>query len=108
MGYDYIGAPVRRLTPLWHAIGARVGNGGFSLRRVAACRAMVSVWQRLQAEDHPWSGELLDCEDAFWGYCGKNPQMEFKVPDVKTALDFAVQENVRHAYWRSRTLVRIL
>lgn len=21
MGYDYIGAPVRRLTPLWHAIG---------------------------------------------------------------------------------------
>ena len=46
MGYDYIGAPVRRLIPLWHAIGARVGNGGFSLRRVAACRAMIPIGKR--------------------------------------------------------------
>lgn len=100
LGYDYIGAPVRRLIPLWHAIGARVGNGGFSLRRVSACRAMVTVWQKMQAEDHPWSMELLECEDAFWGYCGKNPQLDFKVPAVLQALEFAVQENIQHAYPR--------
>ena len=100
MGYDYIGAPVRRLTPLWHAIEARVGNGGFSLRRVAACLAMLPVWQKMQADDHPWSVELLDCEDAFWGYCGKNSQLDFKVPIIPLALEFAVQENIQHAYKR--------
>lgn len=100
MGYDYIGAPVRRLTPLWHAIGARVGNGGFSLRRVASCRKMIPVWEKLWTDNHPWREELLECEDAFWGYCGKNQALDFSVPDVKTALEFAVQENIQHTYPR--------
>lgn len=100
MGYDYIGAPVRRLIPLWHAIGARVGNGGFSLRRVASCRKMIPVWEKLWTDNHPWREELLECEDAFWGYCGKNQALDFSVPDVKTALEFAVQENIQHTYPR--------
>ena len=100
LGYDYIGAPVRRLTPLWHALKVRVGNGGFSLRRVSACRRMIPVWEKMLTDDHPWSVELSDCEDAFWGYCGKFNQLGFKVPRVPQALEFAVQENIQHAYAR--------
>ena len=99
MGYDYIGAPISRWTPLWHALGARVGNGGLSLRRVAACRHMIEAhgdWLRGGA---PFCSALLGCEDAFFAACGALDE-SFRVPDVRTALTFAVQEDVQHAFRR--------
>ncbi len=101
LGYDYIGAPVERRRLPWHLLGARVGNGGFSLRRVAACRRVLRAWRAdAAAQSHPFAPLFRAWEDLFWGYCGTRPELHFSVPDVETALGFAVQGNVHRAYAR--------
>lgn len=103
LGYDYIGAPVSRSVPLWHALGIQVGNGGFSLRRTASCLRMLREHgDAFLKGSHPYKDRFIACEDAFWGFCGTQPAFRFRVPDVKTALSFAVQEDVQHAYCRMR------
>ncbi len=126
-GCDYIGAP-------WFH-GFRddvnrgflgVGNGGFSLRRIAACLRVLEIpgWRVLRSPMCQWrvqhghmgrlrrltrlpqllamclgyrnnlrwrfndSGEY---EDLFWGFDAPRFDREFRVPDVKTALDFAFE-----------------
>lgn len=103
MGYDYIGAPITRMVPLWRMLDARVGNGGFSLRRTAACLRMLREHgEELLTGSHPYKDPFAACEDAFFAFCGKQPGFGFRVPDVKTALSFAVQEDVQHVYRRMR------
>lgn len=103
LGYDYIGAPISRSVPLWHALGIQVGNGGLSLRRTASCLRMLREHgEAFLTGNHPYKDPFIACEDAFWGFCGTQPAFEFRVPDVKTALSFAVQEDVQHAYRRMR------
>ena len=99
MGYDYIGAPIGRMEAAWHVLGMQVGNGGFSLRRVAACRRVLATW-RAEWEDHPFRDFFLRYEDMFFSYCGTRKDLAFRVPDTQTALAFSVQGNVRHAYQR--------
>ena len=101
LGYDYIGAPVGRLIPLWHAIGARVGNGGFSLRRVSSCLQMLEEHGAWLKEDCPMMEAFLKCEDAFFAACAV-VDARFRVPDVRTALSFAVQDDLQHAFRRMK------
>ena len=99
MGYDYIGAPVGRMDAAWHVLGAQVGNGGFSLRRIAACRRVLAHWRSF-GEHHPFQDFFLRWEDMFFSYCGTRKDLAFRVPDLQTALSFAVQGDVAHAYRR--------
>jgi len=102
LGYDYIGAPVRRYAAYWKDIRAIVGNGGFSLRKIA------SVLRVLQRKDEVFARRpviwpenyFLRWEDLFFSFCGVLPDMDFQVPDFMTALAFAVVENTGHAYDR--------
>lgn len=96
-GFDYIGAPVGKYAPFWHAIDTRVGNGGFSLRRIPAHINVLNDFDRI-VEKTPFFACFILAEDLFFGYCGKREDVEFTVADFDTALEFSVQENVRHIY----------
>lgn len=98
LGFDYIGAPVPKFYKSWHILlDAQVGNGGFSLRRIAAVRKMLQ-YKELILRNHPMKAWLLVNEDMFFAYCGK--KMYFQVADVQTALNFAVQDDVGNVYKR--------
>lgn len=95
LGYDYIGAPLSRGTKYWNEIGARVGNGGFSLRRIDAMLRVLLEKDTILSE-HPLKHAFLHYEDLFFGYCGTVGKLH--IPDVATALDFSVEDDVSHAY----------
>ena len=97
LGYDYIGAPVDRFDPFWLSVGARVGNGGASLRKVDSAIRMLEQHEELR-HNHPLANLFAMWEDAFWGYCGQADDVDFTVPDIKIAINFAVQGRVGHAY----------
>lgn len=99
MGYDFIGAPVGRYVPLWNLLGARIGNGGLSLRRPAACLRMLEEHGDWLKEGAVLQDAFLACEDAFFAACGVRDET-FRVPDVRTALSFAVQDDLQHAFRR--------
>ena len=99
LDYDYIGAPVPMVDPIWHFIGGRVGNGGFSLRKISSAIRMLECWNDIVGES-PLASVFWQWEDVFWGYCGQQADLDFKVPGVKIAKEFAVQSNVSHTYKR--------
>lgn len=98
-GYDYIGAPIRYSASLWHFAGARVGNGGLSLRRVASCQRLARAFAQGAMPQPLWE-VLAENEDTCFGWAASQTELDFHVPSVKEALDFAVQENVQHVYRR--------
>jgi len=96
MGYDYIGAP---LPPFClDTVRARVGNGGFSLRRVSSCIAMTSEREKIYQQTG--KRELFEWgEDRFFAYCGQESDIPFSVPPISIAQDFSIESNVAHS-WR--------
>jgi len=106
-GYDYIGAPwisspntlLNRFIKLFDSkrkkerevIFFKVGNGGFSLRNIAAS---ISVTQRFKQEIKENltrdNDDFWIMEDVFWSL--KVPKLfpEFKIPGYKEALGFAM------------------
>lgn len=101
LGYDYIGAPIAPSNPCWHAIGARVGNGGLSLRKIAAARQALRRWEQLPEERRQiFQDVFLQVEDVFWGWCGVQPDFDFQCAPIATALQFSVQEEVQCCYRR--------
>lgn len=99
LGYDYIGAPLERANPLWSFIGNRVGNGGLSLRKVSSAIRMLENWDRLVGNS-PLVSIFWQWEDLFWSYCAGKEDLNFKIPPVNIAVEFAVQDNVCRAYKR--------
>ena len=101
-GYDYIGAPWLNTTwmkefaqkkglPFLYKYLNRVGNGGFSLRKV---RTFYNL-SRLYA---PLTLKMKLNEDIFWS---NNPARYlglFKTPTPKIALSFAFEETPQKAY----------
>lgn len=101
LGYDYIGAPIAPYNPIWHAIGARVGNGGLSLRKIAAARRSLRQWEKMPRERQQiFHDVFLRVEDAFWGWCGVQKDFEFQCAPLQVALQFSVQEEVQDCYRR--------
>lgn len=94
MGYDYIGAPCPKFDLIWHLVEAQVGNGGLSLRKVASCIKLLENHREL-LKSHTYRGVFINNEDSLFGYAGTHLP-DFKVSDVKTALTFAIQDNVCH------------
>lgn len=99
LGYDYIGAPVPRKLGEWGTVRARVGNGGLSLRKISSVRRILGDMPKICNESG--LGELFyKHEDLFFGYCGAQSNIEFSVPDIKTAMRFAVDDDVCHIFQR--------
>lgn len=76
LGYDYIGASVAYSS--WYGYkekNPRVGNGGFSLRKVKACYQLLTECSVLPNWD-----SFLDkfYEDVFFGFCGVRDDVDFK------------------------------
>ena len=66
------------------ALKAFVGNGGFSLRRIAACRQLFAEFQ----EEVAWFRQTGQHEDVFFGSFGQLSQ-QFVLPNLRVAADFA-------------------
>jgi hypothetical protein len=118
--FDYIGAPWLRVKPhsnifsvylhqfknYWYArnntmkegaprneqLEDRVGNGGFSLRRVTVfaeyCITFKSMIEKYQAEKGSWFHE-----DIFWSIELNRKHSRLKIPKLKKALPFAFETN---------------
>ena len=90
MGYDYIGAPVARMNPLWNFIAGRVGNGGLSLRKVNSAIRMLE--QHQNKLEGPLATIFWQWEDIFWGYCGRQQDYDFRAAPVNIAAEFALDD----------------
>ncbi|WP_026525943.1 DUF5672 family protein [Butyrivibrio sp. MB2005] len=100
-GYDYIGAPQDKSPYNWYADwdAYHVGNGGLSLRRIAKFIEIIEqkekILSRVSVEKRD---QFLRCEDLFWGYCGYCEDIDFKVPSVEEAAEFALHDDSCDVY----------
>ena len=76
-----------------HELRAYVGNGGFSLRRIAACRHLLAEFPE---EVTSWS-ERGGAEDMFFGMFGQFSQ-QFVLPNMRVAADFAWETSSPRLY----------
>jgi len=107
--HDYIGAPwiasprnawnigLQRLTNVFRPVGKRdehyfrVGNGGFSLRRVAMMRRITEEQQDdiAQRLAHP-GPDLLHVEDKYFSLVAPQRYPQMRIPDYREAVDFCI------------------
>ncbi len=84
LGYDYIGAP---FPVSWGNTNGkktlRVGNGGFSLRKVKACFKLLKNFSALIDKNNS--------EDSFFTLCGANKNLAFKTAPVEVADLFSME-----------------
>ena len=94
-GLDYVGAPW--LPPAVEFVSEpAVGNGGFSLRRLAAFREVLERLPRLywlRADDRQRKHE-----DLFWSFGARELKPDFRIASVEEALRFAFEVDPRRAY----------
>ena len=86
LGYDYIGAPWSYLAKVGGKF-LRVGNGGFSLRKVKSCRKLLSE-----------RGDIVERfadlnEDAILSYCGSRDDCNFRVAPIDVAYKFSMEHS---------------
>jgi Protein of unknown function (DUF5672) len=104
-GYDYVGAPWigegwpedvsplrRRILHALTSTRTRVGNGGFSLRRVPSFRRAI---RRLSPLLRWWTSN----EDLFWGVVARR-LASFRIPPAEEALSFSFELEPRRCYER--------
>ena len=108
--YDYIGAPWYRETikaftyiaqknSIFRALklvftknlNNRAGNGGLSLRKIQSAIECLKLERKL-AEN--WKIN----EDYFWSFFSRSVEGEFKIPEFKEALKFAIEKKPRKAF----------
>ncbi|WPO77437.1 DUF5672 family protein [Flavobacterium sp. KACC 22761] len=110
-GYDYIGAPwlatpedtlflkyyhkmVRKLSKKKqerHQIFYKSGNGGFSLRKVASHFVIAKKYQQFISDFlKEEKKKIYAIEDVFWSLKAPEFERNFKIPDYKEAIYFAL------------------
>ena len=101
---DYIGAPWPKghtyglhMSPRpgihSHELRAYVGNGGFSLRRVVACRRLFAEFP----EEVTWWSKQGEAEDLFFAMFGQFSQ-RFVLPNLRMAAAFAWEVSLDRMY----------
>lgn len=92
MGYDYIGAPWPRRLKLLDDIPMpwRVGNGGFSLRRISKIIDILEHKDEILAS-HGNPNGLLDCEDQFFTYVYFTGKLSFRLAPESEAVRFSCE-----------------
>ena len=98
LNYDYIGAPVWRV--IWPRILSRVGNGGFSLRKIASCIRLTKRKEEIFSRiDDDEILELFErAEDRFFGYYGARKIENFSLPSTNIARQFSIEFDVGNCY----------
>jgi hypothetical protein len=114
-GYDYIGAPwiaskntvINRFLKTFHssrkkarqAIFFKVGNGGFSLRRVSSF-FYATQKLKLEIEDNLKRNrnDFWIMEDVFWSLTAPTHLKNFLIPGYKEALKFAIDRKPKLAF----------
>ncbi len=111
-GYDYYGAPWIPERRIWEWIfpkkkvfpgfsircckkagcGIRMGNGGFSLRRVKACRKLIRKYRWRKCY---WFWKRN--EDIFFGLLGLDNRNGFKLADVACGKGFALEYGLKES-----------
>lgn len=111
--YDYIGAPwiatrnfisflltpfnsksIRKRKPVFY----KVGNGGFSLRKTRSFYEIAGKLEReIKEQLEEKKGEIYTNEDVFWSL--KVPEIfpEFKIPEYREAVSFAIDRKPKIA-----------
>ncbi len=109
-GFDYIGAPWIPERRIWEWLfpkqerfpffrircckkkgqGITMGNGGFCLRRVSACRKLIRQYRWRKCY---WF--LKRSEDIFFGLTGSDNRNDFRLADVKTGKGFSREFGLR-------------
>ncbi len=93
--YSYIGAPWLELPPLTKKINLlpmgkwmlnKVGNGGFSLRKVQDHLRIAKYFYWIPSQ-------LLKNEDFFWGVVAPKYFKFFRTPDIAVAAQFCIELN---------------
>jgi hypothetical protein len=97
LGYDYIGAPVSRKVEEWKRIGASIGNGGVSLRKIDSVLAVLKIKKTLHFTPKI-KEDIEKYEDLFFGFCGVNDNIKFSVPTVDLAMSFSIENEIRGFY----------
>ena len=94
--FDYYGAPhslgsVKLISRVAKGDnGFYVGNGGFSLRNVERCRAVLKLKEMICHEIGE-EGYFDSEEDSFFTYCGLSPRIDFCIPSIDEAVKFSLQ-----------------
>lgn len=113
-GYDYIGAPwiaskntnIKKFLKLFHSnhkrkravVFHKVGNGGFSLRKVESCLRVTTEFKD-DIQEHL----QLDCkdfrlmEDVYWSLRVPSIFPEFNIPEYQEAVGFAIDRKPKLA-----------
>jgi hypothetical protein len=84
MGLEYVLSMSHKPGIHGHTVTAYVGNGGFSLRRIAACRQLLAEF----AEEAAWFRKHQQPEDMFFSFFGQFSQ-QFTLPSLRVAAAFA-------------------
>jgi hypothetical protein len=92
MKFDYIGAPIPKAFNLWRSIGCRVGNGGFSLRKIDSTIRLLENKDHILG-DHPMKKTFNEIEDLFFAFCGTQKEFNFKVAPVSLAMKFSLEHS---------------
>jgi hypothetical protein len=100
-GLDYVGAPWFPSEAMPLVTEPTVGNGGLSLRRVAAFREVLG--RAGEAYARRWVKGRSDSrfeahEDLFWSFDARRFVPEFRVASVEEALAFAFEVEPRRAF----------
>lgn len=103
-GYDYIGAPWLKSNKLFNNIFKskklkqrapiffKVGNGGFSLRKV---ETFLSFFEQHQSVIETYENHsLYGIEDVFWSLIAPN-YIDIKIPEYKEAVKFCIDRKPR-------------
>lgn len=94
LGYDYIGAPIA-IWPKIDRIRPKIGNGGFSLRKIESCIRVLSIKKKIY-QDTGAIRLFEQSEDLFFAYCGAFASIEFSVPARSIAIQFALEYDMAH------------
>ena len=87
-GYDYIGAPWPMIyTRRINGKRPRVGNGGFSLRKVEACYSILVEHADFISQ---FDASQIS-EDTVFAYCGLQEDINFNVAPIDIAYKFSVE-----------------
>lgn len=101
LGYDYYGARIPEL--IWPYLKHRIGNGGFSLRKVSSCLRMCIKKKEilnhakdiLNKENYK---EVSQVEDQFFSFCGNEYPDDYKLASDSIAEQFSIEFNVDGIY----------
>ena len=101
LDFDYIGAPIP--ADIWKYTQQRVGNGGFSLRKIESMVNVLDNADYIAQVFNEEYGEDIDeimllREDEYYAYCGQLDNINFLLADEQTAIQFSVEYDTNDIY----------